>query len=124
MSDEMNPMSPPPDGDDIEFGFPRDVDDDGARPENRAAYDWWRSAGGPFAVHVTLHGMGIAAGPWYDNLPTTTYFSFVTLTTLGYGDISPVRPMAEVLVILEAIFGMFYLAVIVASLVGAKRIKK
>lgn len=67
---------------------------------------------------------GIAAGPWYDNLPTTTYFSFVTLTTLGYGDISPVRPMAEVLVILEAIFGMFYLAVIVASLVGAKRIRK
>lgn len=67
---------------------------------------------------------GIEAGPWHDNLPTTTYFSFVTLTTLGYGDISPVRPMAEVLVILEAITGMFYLAVIVASMVGAMRLKK
>lgn len=65
---------------------------------------------------------GIVAGAWYDNLPSTTYFSFVTLTTLGYGDISPVRPMAEVLVVLEAITGMFYLAIIVASLVGAARI--
>lgn len=62
---------------------------------------------------------GIEAGPWYDNIPDMTYFSFVTLTTLGYGDISPTRPMAEVLVILEAVTGMFYLAVIVASLVGA-----
>lgn len=62
---------------------------------------------------------GIEAGPWYDNLPNTTYFSFVTLTTLGYGDISPVRPVSEVLVVLEAVTGMFYLAIIVASLVGA-----
>ena len=62
---------------------------------------------------------GIEAGNWYDNLPSTTYFSFVTLTTLGYGDISPVKPIAEVLVILEAVLGMFYLAVIVASLIGA-----
>lgn len=66
---------------------------------------------------------GIEAGQWYENLPSTTYFSFVTLTTLGYGDISPVRPMAEVLVILEAIAGMFYLAIVVASMVGAARLK-
>ncbi|NCF62054.1 MAG: two pore domain potassium channel family protein [Gammaproteobacteria bacterium] len=64
---------------------------------------------------------GIEAGNWYDNLPSTTYFSFVTLTTLGYGDISPVKPIAEVLVILEAVVGMLYLAVIVASLVGSYR---
>lgn len=64
---------------------------------------------------------GIEVGPWYDNLPTTTYFSFVTLTTLGYGDISPVEPVAQVLVILEAVTGMFYIAVIVASLIGAMR---
>lgn len=61
---------------------------------------------------------GIPAGDWQNNLPQTTYFSFVTLTTLGYGDISPARPMSEVLVILEAITGMFYLAIIVAGLVG------
>jgi voltage-gated potassium channel len=66
---------------------------------------------------------GVVAGVWYDNLPTTTYFSFVTLTTLGYGDISPATPLAKVLVNLEAITGMFYLAVIVASLIGARRNK-
>ena len=52
---------------------------------------------------------------------TYTYFSYVTMTTLGYGDISPVTPLARVLVIIEAMTGMFYLAVIVASLVGGMR---
>ena len=52
-------------GDDIEFCFPRDYDDDGARPENRATYDWWRGGESPFDLHVSLHGMGFAAGPWY-----------------------------------------------------------
>ncbi len=52
-------------GDDIEFGFPRDEADEGARPENRAAYRWWKEADGPFAIHVSLHGMAIGAGPWF-----------------------------------------------------------
>ena len=52
-------------GDDIEFGYPRDADDTEARPENRAAWEWWRSAAGPFDLHVSLHGMGFAAGPWH-----------------------------------------------------------
>ena len=52
-------------GDDIEFGFPFDPDDTDARPENRAAYDWWRKADGPFDLHVSLHGMALAAGPWF-----------------------------------------------------------
>ena len=64
---------------------------------------------------------GVDAGFWYDNLSTTTYVSFVTLTTLGYGDISPSTPVAQVIVILEAVTGMFYLAVIVASLIGGRR---
>ncbi len=64
---------------------------------------------------------GVDAGLWYDNLSTTTYFSFVTLTTLGYGDISPSTSVAQVIVILEAVTGMFYLAVIVASLIGGRR---
>ena len=64
---------------------------------------------------------GIDPGMWYDNYPLTTYFSFVTLTTLGYGDISPATPVAQVMVILEAVIGMFYLAVIVASLIGGRR---
>ncbi|UCC71994.1 MAG: peptidase [Gemmatimonadota bacterium] len=52
-------------GDDIEFGFPRDGGDRDARPENRAVYDWWRGADGPFSLHVSLHGMAFAAGPWF-----------------------------------------------------------
>jgi len=47
------------------------------------------------------------------------YFSFVTLTTLGYGDISPAKDVARVFVYLEAIVGQFYLAVLVAGLVGS-----
>jgi len=54
-----------------------------------------------------------------DQISSINYFSFVTLTTLGYGDISPVTPLARVLVILESVSGMFYLALIVASLVGS-----
>jgi len=67
---------------------------------------------------------GIEVAAWYDNLPTTTYFSFVTLTTLGYGDISPAIPLAQVIVILEAVTGMFYLAAIVASLIGSMKLEQ
>ena len=64
---------------------------------------------------------GIPEVPWYDAMPLATYFSFVTLTTLGYGDMTPVSPTAQMLVVLEAVTGMFYLAIIVATLIGARR---
>ena len=47
-----------------------------------------------------------------------TYFSFVTLTTLGYGDIHPISPPAEAFAYMEAIAGQFYLTVLVARLIG------
>ena len=46
------------------------------------------------------------------------YFSFVTLTTLGYGDITPVSSPAKSLAMLEAIVGQMYIAVLIARLVG------
>ena len=46
------------------------------------------------------------------------YFSFVTLTTLGYGDITPVSDPAKSLAMLEAITGQMYIAVLIARLVG------
>jgi hypothetical protein len=46
------------------------------------------------------------------------YFTFVTITTLGYGDITPVTNKASVLVLLEALIGQIYLVVLVAWLVG------
>jgi voltage-gated potassium channel len=45
------------------------------------------------------------------------YYSFITLTTVGYGDITPASPAARSLAWMEAITGQFYLAVIVAALV-------
>lgn len=46
------------------------------------------------------------------------YFSFVTLTTLGYGDVSPIEPLARALTAFEAVAGQLFLAVLVARLVG------
>ncbi len=47
-----------------------------------------------------------------------TYFSFVTLTTLGFGDIAPQRPISQALVILEACSGVMYLSVLIGRLIG------
>jgi ion channel len=46
------------------------------------------------------------------------YYSFVTMTTLGYGDIVPHSPTARILSALQAVMGQLYLAVLVARLVG------
>ena len=47
------------------------------------------------------------------------YFSFVTMTTLGYGDITPVSATARFLAYSQAVFGQFYVAILVAGLVSA-----
>ncbi|MCP4214981.1 MAG: peptidase [bacterium] len=52
-------------GDDIEFGFPYEPGGDGLRPENDAIYNFWISADAPFQLHASLHGMMVAAGPWF-----------------------------------------------------------
>ena len=49
---------------------------------------------------------------------TMMYYSFVTLTTLGYGDIYPVSDAARILGMLEATLGQLYLVILVARLVG------
>lgn len=46
------------------------------------------------------------------------YFSFVTLATVGYGDIVPHTPMARTVALLEAMLGQFYLVALVGRLVG------
>ena len=51
-------------------------------------------------------------------LADMVYFSFVTLATLGYGDIVPLSSSAKGLAILEAILGQIYLVVLVARLVS------
>lgn len=63
---------------------------------------------------------GVSHAPWIENFATAVYFSFVTITTLGYGDISPAAPLARFLVFMEAIVGVFYMAILVASLIGVR----
>lgn len=47
------------------------------------------------------------------------YFSFVTLTTLGYGDITPLNRPVKMLAALEAVMGQLYIAILVAWLVAS-----
>lgn len=63
---------------------------------------------------------GLEAKPWLTNLFNALYFSFITLTTVGYGDISPQLPVAQFFVFMESIVGSFYLAIMVASLVSIR----
>jgi hypothetical protein len=46
------------------------------------------------------------------------YFSFVTLTTTGYGDLTPAQPLGRSLAVLEALAGQFFMATLVARLVS------
>ena len=55
---------------------------------------------------------------------TLTYFSYVTLTTLGYGDISPVSNLARNLAVIEALTGTLFLAVLISRLVGSYASKR
>ena len=51
------------------------------------------------------------------NSASLAYFSFVTLATLGYGDISPINIVARDLAVLEAIMGQLYLVILISRLV-------
>jgi hypothetical protein len=60
-----------------------------------------------------------------ENFSAMLYFSFVTIATLGYGDIVPVTPFARALATMEAVMGQIYLVTIVArsvSLLGMSRV--
>lgn len=70
-----------------------------------------------FFLHLdggAINFAGSAAQGFHDYL----YFSFVTMTTLGYGDITPVSSFAKSVTILIAVMGQLYLTMLVAMLVG------
>jgi hypothetical protein len=80
------------------------------------------------AVWVLFYSVVVALDPHAFTLPilndgdafhTLGYFSYVTLTTLGYGDISPVSDIARNLAVLEALTGTMFLAVLISRLVGS-----
>ncbi len=71
----------------------------------------WRP--GSFAVPSTW-----MVGSARDLRSSLTYFSFATLTTVGYGDIHPTDPAAGSLCTAEALIGQLYLAIMIARMVG------
>ena len=79
------------------------------------------------AVETALPGSFSAPAPGIDNIVAgradrgaLSYYSFITLATVGYGDVAPITPLARTLAWMEAIAGQFYLAILVAGLVGFK----
>jgi hypothetical protein len=52
------------------------------------------------------------------NVSAPLYYSFVTIASLGYGDICPIKPLSRSLATIIAVSGQFYMATIVALLVG------
>ena len=69
----------------------------------------------PHAFHLPE---GIAGGDADALQRLLTYFSFITLTTTGYGDITPIHPVARTLTMLEALVGQLYPAITLARLVS------
>ncbi|KPU83543.1 hypothetical protein JI57_01030 [Psychromonas sp. PRT-SC03] len=65
--------------------------------------------------------LGLNFHTWQENFPDLIYFSFITLTTTGFGDIVAISPIARFLVYLESIVGVFYMAIVVASLIGSSQ---
>jgi len=72
---------------------------------------------GSFSVDPRF-GAGIDT--WYGRIAVMTYVSLGSLSSIGSGVVVPVRPLATILTTLEAVFGQFYIAVVVAQLVSAK----
>ena len=63
---------------------------------------------------------GLDHNQWQHNTDDLVYYSIVTLTTLGYGDITPDQPITRFLAYMEAVTGVFYMAILVASLIGIR----
>lgn len=72
-----------------------------------AAYSW-------MALHDPSAFNGASAGGSHQ----WTYYSLVTLTTMGYGDITPVHPAARSLAVAEALTGQLYVGIMIARLVS------
>jgi hypothetical protein len=76
------------------------------------------STAGSYILNDLPIGTAVAqSGQYLENV--MLYFSYVTLTTLGYGDITPVSELARMLSTIEAVVGQLFVAVLIARLVAA-----
>jgi voltage-gated potassium channel len=71
----------------------------------------------PGAFYVNATRSADVIGGW----PSYVYFSFVTLSTVGYGDITPASQLVRSVVILQVVTGVFYVAVLIGRLVDLYR---
>ena len=69
-------------------------------------------------IHTSATPREVFAGMRESPLSEVSYYSFVTLTTLGFGDITPVTEFARRLTTAEAVIGQLFLAIFIARLVG------
>lgn len=77
-----------------------------------AAYSWLNAR-----VPEAFHGLAPLEGG-HDPMQGFVYFSFVTLTTTGYGDVTPIAPFARSLAMLEAVLGQLFPSILLARLVS------
>ncbi len=70
------------------------------------------------ALYMILNIIHPGALAVIDNKTDYFYFSFTTLTTLGYGDITPTISYAKILAIMEAFTGQIFIAIFIAQLIG------
>lgn len=71
-----------------------------------------------FNIYSLIHSISPIS---FENLHQASdlfYYSFVTLTTLGYGDITPVTSFSKTFAILEAVMGILYTAIVISRIVG------
>jgi len=72
-----------------------------------------------FAIDTTRIAITGWSRETYDQvMGAFTYFSFITLTTVGYGDVTPLNEMAKQIAVLEALIGQLYPAILLARLVS------
>jgi len=69
-------------------------------------------------IYVVLEGISPGSFTGLSETTDLLYFSFVTLTTVGYGDVSPLSILAKRLAVFEAAMGGIYMAIIIAMIVG------
>ncbi len=70
---------------------------------------------GAFAITDAISKHTLSTAPMQDSW-VYIYFSFITQTSLGYGDVTPISHLAQVIVISQTIFGQFYIAIVLAYL--------
>jgi voltage-gated potassium channel len=87
-----------------------------SKPEVRAGLDPARAAADGFSP-MGSHDLPTIEGSYF------TYLSFITLTSVGYGDVLPVSHAARTFSWLEAVVGQLYLTILVARLVGLHLVK-